>query len=409
MPYSSTEDLPASIRSALPDGGQRIFLAAFNAAYEGTCRNDPDLEECANRVAWAAVKEKYEKSGEDGAWTERTRKARKCPPGVFNCTAPMAERPGAIATLNVLDTFQKFPNPRFPEGLNLWYGADEIGGALSSLETAPLVFAQAHPDGRLIPSELTSALSAIKTFDGRPGRVVGSLEKARIVKEGQPRLEVGMKFTDPEVERLWHESKLSLSSSIIANDDPFPGMPENFRKIRPGLKFNHVLVFVRSPRDLPGDPGAMFLNNKQEKQESHKMAEDTKNPPSPLEQRFTEMEQELRNMKAAYNQVMADAQVKDQKIALAEKDSKDRQWNRIAEVLPKAWVHGTEEVKSREMFEKQPAEFVLKLASTLRETHVKEMEKAGEEYQRKTAAPPKKLADVCTGLRVNGKAVGDES
>jgi cation transport regulator len=406
MPYSSVEDLPESIRSALPDGGQRIFLAAFNAAFEGTCKNDPDLEECANRVAWAAVKEKYEKTGEDGAWTERTRKAHKCPPGVFNCTVPMAGGPGPIATLNVLDTFQKFPNPRFPEGLNLWYGAAEFAGTEPAWESVPLIFAQTHPDGRMIPSDLSSALATIKTIDGRPGRVVGSLEKARIIREGQPRLEVGLKFTDPEVERLWHESRLSLSSSIIAYDDPFLGMPENFRKVKSGVKPNHVLVFVRSPRDLPGDPGAMFLNNKQE---SNEMPEDTKTPPSPIEQKLTEMDQELRNMKAAWNQAQADIQQKDEKLKLVALDQKDHEWSRLAEVLPRSWVHGTEEAKSRELFEKKPTEFVLKLVSTLSDTHTKAMEKAGEEYQRKTSAPPKKLADVCTGLRVNGKAVGDES
>ena len=407
MPYSSTEDLPESVRSALPDGGQRIFLAAFNTAFEGTCKNDPDLEECANRVAWAAVKEKYEKSGDDDQWVERTRKERKCPPGVFNCTAPMAEGPGPIATLNVLDTFQKFPNPRFPEGLNLWYGANEIESAKPTLESAPLIFAQTHPDGRMIPADLAAALATIKTHDGRPGRVVGSVENANVIREGQPRMEVDLKFTDPQVERLWHENALSLSSSIIASDEPFPGMPENFRKVRPGLKFNHILVFVRSPRDLPGDPGAMFLNNKKE---SHKMSEDNKNPPSsPIEQKLAEMDQELRNMKAAWSQAQSDIKQKDEQIKVAEIDQKDRLWNRIAEVLPRGWVHGDEELKSRELFEKKPAEFVLKLVNTLNDTHTKAIEKAGEEYQRKTSKPPKKLADVCTGLRVNGKPVGDES
>ncbi len=407
MPYSSTEDLPASVRSVLPDGGQRIFLAAFNSAFEGTCKNDPDPEECANRVAWAAVKEKYEKTGEDGAWTERTRKAHKCPPGVFNCTAPMAGGPGPIATLNVLDTFQKFPNPRFPEGLNLWYGTAEFTGTEPAWESVPLIFAQTHPDGMQVLSDLPTALAAIRTYDGKPGRVVGSIGNAAIIREGQPRLQVGPKFTDPEVERLWHENKLSLSSSIIAYDEPFPGMPENFRKVKAGVKPNHVLVFVRSPRDLPGDPGAMFLNNKQE---FHKMSENPNNPPaSPIEQKLTEMDQELRNMKAAWLQAQSDIKQKDEQIKVAELDQNNRQWNRIAEVLPRGWVHGDEEAKSREMFEKKPAEFVLKLVSTLNDTHIKAIEKAGEEYQRKTSKPPKKLADVCTGLRVNGKAVGDES
>jgi cation transport regulator len=408
MPYSSVEDLPEEVRSALPDGGQRIFLAAFNAAFEGTCKNDPDLEECANRVAWAAVKEKYEKS-EDGKWTERTRK-RQCPPGVFNCTAPLAESPGPLATLNVLDTFQRFPNPRFPEGLNLCYGAEAFAGTEPAWRSVPLIYAQTHPDGRQLLTDQPAALSSVKTVDGRPGRVVGSVENARIVREGQPRIEVSMKFTDPEVKRLWHESKLSLSSSIIAYDDPYPGMPENHRKVRPGVKPNHVLVFVRSPRDLPGDPGAMFLNNKQEIKEPTKMPEDIKpQPSSPIEQKLAEMDQELRNTKAAWNQAQSDIKTKDELIKVAKLDEQNRQWNRLAETLPRAWVHGEEEAKSRELFEKHPAEFVLKLTTALRETHAKEIEKAGEEYQRKTSKPPKKLVDVCTGLRVNGKAVGDES
>lgn len=409
MPYSSTEDLPESVRSALPDDGQRIFLAAFNAAYEGTCKNDPDLEECANRVAWAAVKEKYEKQGDEGQWVERTRKERKCPPGVFNCTAPAIDTPGPRAILNVLDTFQHFPSTKYPDGLHLWYGANEFAGTESALESAPLIFAQTHPDGRqILKGDLPGALASIKTYDGRPGRIAGSLERAAIVREGQPRIEIGLKFTDPEVERLWHENKLTLSSSNIAYDDPFPGMPENYRKVRPGVKPNHVLVFVRSPRDLPGDPGAMFLNNKKEFTE---MAEpEVKTPPaSPIETKLAEMDQELRNMKAAWNQAQADIKQKDEKIALAELDSKNRQWNRIAEALPRAWVHGDKEKETRELFEKQPAEFVLKLVTTLRETHSKEIERAGEEYQRKHAAPPKKLGDVCTGLVVNGKTVGDES
>lgn len=154
----------------------------------------------------------------------------------------------------------------------------------------------------------------------------------------------------------------------------------------------------------------MFLNNKQEIKEPTKMPEDTKTPPSsPIEQKLAEMDLELRNMKAAWNQAQSDIKMKDEQIKVAELDQKERQWSRLAETLPRAWVHGDEEAKSRKLFEDNPAEFVLKLVSTLNDTHTKAMEKAGEEYQRKTAAPPKKLADVCTGLRVNGKAVGDES
>ena len=60
MPYTA-DSLPAAVK-ALPEHAQEIWLAAFNAAYE---QYDGDEETC-NRVAWAAVKEKYEK--QDGDW-----------------------------------------------------------------------------------------------------------------------------------------------------------------------------------------------------------------------------------------------------------------------------------------------------------------------------------------------------
>jgi cation transport regulator len=62
MPYASNEDLPAAIRRALPQHAQDIYRAAFNGAwgqYEGG-------EAAAHRIAWAAVKKRYEKVG--GIW-----------------------------------------------------------------------------------------------------------------------------------------------------------------------------------------------------------------------------------------------------------------------------------------------------------------------------------------------------
>ncbi|WP_413167364.1 ChaB family protein [Capilliphycus salinus ALCB114379] len=62
MPYQQLQDLPESVRSHLPKHAQEIFRAAFNNAEE-----EYETEEQAFKVAWSAVKQKYEK-GEDGNW-----------------------------------------------------------------------------------------------------------------------------------------------------------------------------------------------------------------------------------------------------------------------------------------------------------------------------------------------------
>lgn len=62
MPYKELTDLPESVRAHLPKHAREIFRAAFNSAEE-----EYGEEGRAFRVAWAAVKEKYEK-GDDGNW-----------------------------------------------------------------------------------------------------------------------------------------------------------------------------------------------------------------------------------------------------------------------------------------------------------------------------------------------------
>jgi cation transport regulator len=74
MPYQSLSALPESIRKNLPRHAQEIYLAAFNNAWEEY--RDPEdrrgkaaREEVAHRVAWAAVKQQYEKTGD--IWRHR--------------------------------------------------------------------------------------------------------------------------------------------------------------------------------------------------------------------------------------------------------------------------------------------------------------------------------------------------
>jgi cation transport regulator len=69
MPYDTREELPESVRNALPAHAQDIYRAAFNSAWDqfkdpGARRGNESREEAAHKVAWAAVKEKYEKQGD---------------------------------------------------------------------------------------------------------------------------------------------------------------------------------------------------------------------------------------------------------------------------------------------------------------------------------------------------------
>jgi cation transport regulator len=68
MPYSHNLELPSSVRSHLPDHAQDIYREAFNHAYAEHV-GDSRQEEAAHRIAWGAVKRRYEKDGDQ--WVER--------------------------------------------------------------------------------------------------------------------------------------------------------------------------------------------------------------------------------------------------------------------------------------------------------------------------------------------------
>jgi len=64
----TNDELPPSVRNYLPGHGQDIYREAFNHAWREYA-DDPRLEEIAHRVAWAAVKKVYAKTGSD--WVPR--------------------------------------------------------------------------------------------------------------------------------------------------------------------------------------------------------------------------------------------------------------------------------------------------------------------------------------------------
>jgi cation transport regulator len=63
MPYLINDDLPESVRAHLPEHAQDIYREAFNHAFAAHAR-DPRQEEAAHRIAWAAVKRSYVKTGD---------------------------------------------------------------------------------------------------------------------------------------------------------------------------------------------------------------------------------------------------------------------------------------------------------------------------------------------------------
>jgi cation transport regulator len=68
MPYPTNADLPDSVQRYLPEHAQDIYREAFNNAYSAHL-TDPRREEAAHRIAWAAVKRSYVKSG--SSWVRR--------------------------------------------------------------------------------------------------------------------------------------------------------------------------------------------------------------------------------------------------------------------------------------------------------------------------------------------------
>lgn len=74
MPYDSVNDLPESVRDNLPKHAQEVYMAAYNNAWEQykdaeDRRGGASREEVAHKVAWNAVKKKYEKK--NGTWKSK--------------------------------------------------------------------------------------------------------------------------------------------------------------------------------------------------------------------------------------------------------------------------------------------------------------------------------------------------
>lgn len=71
MPYKNVDDLPNSVLNTLPRPATEIYRNAYNSAWDeyddpAARKDDVSREETSHKVAWAAVKNKYEKK--NGKW-----------------------------------------------------------------------------------------------------------------------------------------------------------------------------------------------------------------------------------------------------------------------------------------------------------------------------------------------------
>jgi cation transport regulator len=76
MPFKTASSLPESVRNVLPLNAQKIYMEVYNHAWQnyaspGKRRDAASREETAARVAWAAVKRKFEKDEKTGQWEEK--------------------------------------------------------------------------------------------------------------------------------------------------------------------------------------------------------------------------------------------------------------------------------------------------------------------------------------------------
>jgi cation transport regulator len=76
MTYKKISELPDSVKDNLPKHAQEIYMEAYNSAWEQyddpeERRGDASREETAHKVAWSAVKKKYEKDDKTGEWKSK--------------------------------------------------------------------------------------------------------------------------------------------------------------------------------------------------------------------------------------------------------------------------------------------------------------------------------------------------
>jgi cation transport regulator len=348
MPYDSITDLPETIQSILPTKAQEIFMAAFNSAWDSSCDERQDKEQCANAIAWGAVKRSYEKN-DAGEWVEMKQK----------------QHDAILQSLNREIGGYCFRKEAFEETINEWNGI-------------PLVFANEHPDMALFADNPEEALSQIN------GRVVGMVENPYIAYDGHPRMMGTLVNNDSEVDKLITDGKASISTGFLASTYD--------HNIVESVIPNHVLIFKEDINNMPKDHGAFILNKHEFygqviDTEVHNMEPDIKELSKDLAIANKELgdmtskldiaNKEIDGLKASVterdgqlevaNKTISDYELKikefEQKEAEALVIKRDEQWTTIKNSIPKGLTHKAEDEQAlRAEWESDPFAFTAKIA-----------------------------------------------
>ncbi len=147
-------------------------------------------------------------------------------------------------TLDRVIDYDEYGNP-------IMYPADVYEAGISTASNAKIIFAMDHPDPYLYEEDPEKAIREVG------GREAGNLLDPYVNRTGHPtaRGKLGL-FSDPDIEALIADGKLSMSPSVWSTYD------EMGRIVK--IRFQNLLIFPEVPggANVPRDPGTIILNTK---------------------------------------------------------------------------------------------------------------------------------------------------
>ncbi len=271
--------------------------------------------------------------------------------------------------------------PYEEHGTQVYLDSQFFKGTESQWNQVPAIFAPRHPDpDKIREGRLQEALDEVG------GRVCGSHSNATVYERGQPRLAIKTNFTDPEVQALYDEGKIAVSSGMRATFSPLTGRMSE--RVVP----NHVLYFVPSDSFLPRDPSAMLLNAREVTPmnddktilETMKagfeniaaMLTNTKTPKPPAgdgamnEEKVTDLMNQIEGLKKSFadTNTAKDQQIADLKNQIEaltptldqiKNSAADIEWNGVKSTLPTGVLHGEgREDALRKLYTDDPRAFI---------------------------------------------------
>ena len=231
MPYSSISELPASIKDSLPAAAEKVFMSAFNAAYEQYG------EERAFKIAWTAVKNAGYNKNSEGNWVKMddngyinrydstifSSKPVKTPQGFLKVSANVS-RTGVFKYYNYDGSVRR--ELRLPE---------EVFNekALSTLSSAPITYGHPSEDGSNV---LVSPKNAKKFSVGMLGEQIHTDDKF---------IAASLIITDAEVidaVEKGHRREVSLGYTCDLEMSSGSWNGESYDAIQRNIVYNHAAI-----------------------------------------------------------------------------------------------------------------------------------------------------------------------